>query len=362
MLSANALLAVYNKNATSYLVLIDIGSEEYQELSLGLVAMEREAMRRISDTEFVTKGSTLTEPEAVYLVDVNKPTEKLLIKSSSDVQIPDSFISESRHISFPRTRGDYREGHSNAFFIPPKNPNFQGPAEAKPPLIMWMHGGPIAHMTPGLDVSKQYWTSRGYAYVNVNHAGSSGYGRAYRDLLYGNWGILDINDAAGCIDYLDSQGLIDRTRVGIVGGSAGGYATLQALTTYPHMWAAGNSLYGVSDVKALSSDMHKFESRFCQELVLKKGMTEEEQEEVYRARSARYNAEKIKSPLLLLQGDEDTVVPEEQSRIIEEVLKKQGSKVKLVIYKGEGHGFRGKEAIESSIKEEEAWWQETLLK
>ncbi|KAF2094208.1 putative dipeptidyl peptidase IV [Rhizodiscina lignyota] len=360
-LSATKLLATFNKNGTSHLMLVDANTEKHQELPLGLVAIEAEAIRRMSDTEFIIRGSTLTEPDAIYLVDIGDPENKRLIKRSADTQIPRLSISEAQHINFPRTVGEYREGSANAFFIPPKNPNFQGPAGAKPPLIMYMHGGPIAHITPGLALSRQYWTSRGFAYVCVNHAGSTGYGRAYRDELYGSWGILDVNDAVSCVSYLVSEGLIDPKRVGIVGESAGGYAVLQALTTHPDVWAGGVSLYGVSDLKGLITGTHKFESHFVQELVLQKDMTEEEQEQVYKARSARFHADKIKAPLLLLQGDADTVVPEEQTRVMEDVMKKQGRKVKVVIFEGEGHGFRKKESIALAIKMEEEWWEETLL-
>lgn len=191
---------------------------------------------------------------------------------------------------------------------------------------------------------------------------STGFGRAYRDLLYGEWGNVDINDAASCVDFLASEGLIDRSRVGITGGSAGGYSTLKALGSQPDFWTAGVSLFGVSDLKSLVVMMHKLESWYCQQLVgVGMDTSEEEADKIYKDRSPLFHADKIKAPLLLLQGGADPVVPEEQSRMIEKAMLDLNRKVKMVVFEGEGHGFTGKEGIENSIRCQEEWWQETLL-
>lgn len=180
-------------------------------------------------------------------------------------------------------------------------------------------------------------------------------------MLYGEWGNVDIDDAASCVDYLASEGRVDRSRVGIIGESAGGYSTLKALCSLPDIWTTGISLYGVSDLKGLTIGMHKLESWYCQELVGVTNLTPEEADKVYKERSPLFHAGKIKAPLLLLQGDEDPVVPEEQSRLIEKAMKDLNRKVKMVVFEGEGHGFVGKEGIENSIRCQEEWWKETLL-
>ena len=224
-----------------------------------------------------------------------------------------------------------------------------------------MHGGPTTHVAPGLSLAIQYWTSRGYAYVCVNYAGSTGYGRAYRMLLQGEWGVIDIADAASCVSFLISQRLIDGSRVGIVGESAGGYAVLQALCVYPNLWAGAISLYGVSNLKTLVGAMHKFESQYVQQLVLKDGQAVDDVEAVYTSRSACYNVDKIRSPLLLLQGDQDTVVPESQTKEMQQIMMEQGKDVECVIYKGEGHGWEREDTIKASLEKEAQFWARTLL-
>ncbi|KAL3452780.1 Alpha/Beta hydrolase protein [Aspergillus insuetus] len=193
--------------------------------------------------------------------------------------------------------------HLKGSFNPPLNPSYTSSPNTLPPLLLWMHGGPTTHVPPSLSMQTQYWTSRGFAYASLNHIGSTEYGRPYRSALNGHWGVEDIADAASCVAYLAESKLIDRNRVGIVGESAGGYAVLQALTTYPNLWAAGISLYGISDLSAFARITHKFESRYIVSLVLGfdgNNGPEERKEEVYRSRSAMYFAERVKAPLLLL--------------------------------------------------------------
>jgi dipeptidyl aminopeptidase/acylaminoacyl peptidase len=182
-------------------------------------------------------GTALTEPQAVYYVNINSQEGKRLLKSSIQLTIPASLFSESQPITFPRCYGEDKVGSSYAIFVPPKNPGFRAPPGSKPPVILWMHGGLTTHVAPGLSLAIQYWTTRGYAYVCVNHAGSTSYGRAYRMLLQGEWGVIDIADAASCVSYLISQQLINGSCVGIIGESAGDYAVLQALCVYPDLWA-----------------------------------------------------------------------------------------------------------------------------
>lgn len=255
-----------------------------------------------------------------------------VLKSSTAVSIPSTYFSTLKPISFPRVQGPVKEGVAHAMFMPPLNPNFVGPKGTLPPLILYMHGGPTIHIGPGLNMAWQYWTTRGYAYAAVNYAGSSGYSRAYRQLLDGQWGVAEVADAASCVEHLASAGLIDETRVGVTGGSAGGYACLQALSIYPDTFAGGVSLYGISDVKTLIQDTHKFESHYADRLLFgaNADLSDEEKEKTMHARSPLYHAERIKAALLLLQGSEDNVVPPDQAQRMIDAVKKHNGDVKAI--------------------------------
>jgi dipeptidyl aminopeptidase/acylaminoacyl peptidase len=218
-----------------------------------------------------------------------------------------------------------------------------------------------AHSTLGFSPITQYWTSRGYAFVAVNYAGSTGYGRAYRQSLNGLWGLADGIDAASCVDFLSAAGEIDISRVGIVGQSSGGYTVLQAAIHHPTVWAGGISRYGIGNLHALAEKSHKYESHYGYSLILA-GKTKEEIREVREERSPFCNAEKIKIPILLLQGSVDKVVPRVQAEEMYEVMKKNGIDTKLILFEGEGHGWKMKKNIKRGIEEEEAWWRKTLVR
>lgn len=343
------------------LLLVGVASGHVIELDLGLIDIGRCAVRRVSDSKFVVIGAELTSPNALYLVDIKKPKEKLLLRSSSSIPLDPEIYSTPQHISFPRTRGKYLEGLAHAMFNLPHNPSYSGPSASKPPLIVNIHGGPSMNAPPGLNLTTQFWTSRGYAYVYVNYAGSTGYGRAYRESLNPLWGIRDVDDAASCVDYLVSQGVVDGTKVGITGPSAGGYTTLNSLVTYPTLYAAGNSLYGIGNLKLLASGTHKFESHFLFNLIFAPDATEEEKENIYWERSPRNHAAKIERPLLLLQGDADGVVPLDQAIEMEKLLKESGKDITLIVFEGEGHGFKKQESNKRATEEEENLWRRTLF-
>ncbi|KAL2059737.1 hypothetical protein VTL71DRAFT_10229 [Oculimacula yallundae] len=357
----NILVVTYTRDATNGLLLYDIAKGSVVELPTGLVTIDNCALSKVSNTEFVVIGATLTAPEALYLIDITKPTEKKLLKTSISVPLPSSIFSQAQTITFPRTHGDIGTP-SHAIFIPPQNPDFEAPAGSKPPLIVFSHGGPTSHVSPGLAINAQYFTSRGYAYCYPNYAGSTGYGRDYRAQLDHNWGIKDVEDTISCVEYLASQGLIDGSKVGISGRSSGGYTTIQALTSFPKFFAAGVSLFGIGNLKALcEDDPHKFESQYGTALIFPENASAEEKEKIMHERSPCLHADRIESPLLLLQGDVDRVVPIEQSREMERVLKARGGDVKLVVFEGEGHGFKMREHLKMAIEEEEEMWKRTLL-
>lgn len=326
----------------------------------GLIDFGDNVIRRVSNTQFVVIAAGATSPRALYFIDLNKRDKKLL-KSSTLISLNPSLFSEPKHISFPRTRGVNLDGLAHAIFTPPYNPKFTADTKTKPPLIVSIHGGPTGNTAPGLNLTTQYWTTRGYAYVNINYAGSTGYGRAYRESLNYFWGIKDVDDAASCVDYLVSQGLIDGTKVGITGGSAGGYTVLQSMVIYPKLYAAGNSQYGIGNLRLLAIGTHKFESHYLFALLFPEGTPKEEQEKIYSARSPVEHAARIQNPLLLLQGSEDRVVPLDQAEEMEKTLREGGKDVHLVVFEGEGHGFRMQKNVKVAVEEEEKLWRRTLL-
>jgi len=360
-LNNDEIIITYTKEATNGILLYNIPKKSATELPLGLVSIFGPAVSRISDSQFAVIGGTKTTPVGLYVVDVTKPSEKKLLKSCSGVEISPSYLSPAQTISFPRTHGNDLNSAAYAIFIPPHNDDFEAPEGSIPPLIVSIHGGPSSHANPGLTLDAQYYTSRGYTYCYVNHAGSTGYGRKYRDALNYYWGIKDAEDTVSCIEYLASKHLIDGSKVGITGGSAGGYTVLNAMCFFPKAFAAGNSLFGISNLKTLASDTHKFESHYLFDLIFPDTATEEEREKVYFERSPCFHADKIERPLLILQGDKDKVVPLSQAEEMEKVLKAKGADVKLVVFEGEGHGFAMEANIKRAIEEEESLWKRTLL-
>lgn len=358
-LSVSTFLAAYQKNATSNVIIIDIETESWRDPEFPFVEVQR--LAKVSDTSFTVIGTTRNRPTALYQVDTHDFSSHKILKSSADLDIPDSLYSAAEHISFPRVTGDYKDGSAFAIFSPPHNPDYGPQSKTLPPLVVELHGGPTHHVNPGLSVKHQYWTSRGYAHVSVNYAGSTGYGRAYRDLLNGKWGILDVADAVSCVAHLSATSKVDSSRVGICGQSSGGYGVLQALSDHPKTWASGISIYGISSLKALIEDTHKYESHYMDGLLFKDATSAEEQEQILHDRSPLSHAGNITAPVLLLQGTEDKVVPPNQTKEMEKSIKKSGGKVRVVMFEGEGHGFRQKQSIKNSFDEKEKWFRTTLV-
>ena len=323
--------------------------------------MDVHRLAKVSDTRFTVIGTTRDKPTALYQVDVDDFSSHQILKSSADLDIPVSLYSSIEHISFPRVIGNYKDGNAYAIYSSPHNPDYRAQSGVLPPLVVELHGGPTHHVNPGLSLKSQYWTSRGYAYASVNYAGSTGYGRAYRDLLNGKWGVLDVADAASCVAHLSATSKVDSSRIGICGKSSGGYGVLQALCDHPKIWAGGISTYGISSLKALLEDTHKYESHYMDALLFKDATSVEEQEQILHNRSPLSHAGYITAPVLLLQGTEDKVVPPSQTKEMEKKILENGGKVKVVMFEGEGHGFRQKQNIKDSLDEEEKWFRVTLV-
>ncbi|OQE39787.1 hypothetical protein PENCOP_c006G05857 [Penicillium coprophilum] len=360
-LSPTSMIASYTKNARWSFIMIDLSNDSWQEINVPVTDTIILADSPLSDTKIALLGSSETSFNTVFTLDTDTLNISAL-KAASDFPMPTSLISKPEHISFPRVHGENLEGVAHAIFYPPQNPDYQPLSGAVPPLIVCVHGGPTSQTGTGLNTTDQYWTSRGYAVVWVNYGGSSGYGRAYRDILNGKWGIIDTADAASCVSYLASTGRIDQNGVGIRGQSAGGYIVLQALCDYPDLFAGGNSLYGIGNVKALCEDTHKFESHYAFALLFDPNADEAEKNRIFSERSPCLKADKITAPLLLLQGDEDLVVPMNQAEEMVEMMTKAGRESKLVVFHGEGHGFRQAKSRIAAVEEEESWWKKGLLK
>jgi dipeptidyl aminopeptidase/acylaminoacyl peptidase len=265
------------------------------------------------------------------------------VKPAFEVTLEPGYFSIPQSITFPTTGGNSAYG----IYYPPQNRDFSAPEGEKPPLMVLSHGGPTGSSGSTLRYGIQYWTSRGFAVLDVNYGGSTGYGRAYRQWLNGQWGIVDVDDCCNGALYLVAQGLVDGKRLAIRGGSAGGFTTLAALA-FKQVFSAGASHFGVSDLEALAQDTHKFESRYLDNLV---GPYPARQD-VYYARSPIHFADQIACPLILFQGDEDQVVPPSQSQKMFEALRDKELPVAYVLFAGEQHGFRKAENIKRALEGE----------
>jgi dipeptidyl aminopeptidase/acylaminoacyl peptidase len=261
--------------------------------------------------------------------------EPELLRPPRDLGLDPAWFSVPEAISFPTTPLDGAPRTAHALYYPPTNPEAMAPAGEKPPLLVLIHGGPTAAARAMLQLDTQYWTSRGFAVVDVNYGGSIGYGRAYRDQLQGNWGIVDLDDCEAAARWLGEQGRVDPDRLCIRGGSAGGYTTLAALA-FRDTFAAGASHYGVADLEALATETHKFESRYLDGLIGPYPAARQ----VYVDRSPIHHVEGFDRPLAVFQGLEDEVVPPNQAEMIVGALRERHIPVSYTTFAGEQHGFR----------------------
>ncbi|MGH8884274.1 MAG: S9 family peptidase [Egibacteraceae bacterium] len=277
------------------------------------------------------------QPSAVIRLDGTWSPEVMARSLTLDLD-PD-LISAPEPITFPTVAG----ATAHALYYPPRNPSAEASAEERPPLLVMSHGGPTSHVLAVVSLQRVFWTSRGFAVAEVNYRGSTGYGRAYRDALAGQWGIADVDDCIAAARFLAGRGDVDPARIAIRGGSAGGYTTLCALA-FRDFFAAGVSHYGVADPAALARDTHKFESRYLDKLI----GPWPEAKAVYRERTPLYHADQIQRPVLLLQGLEDAVVPPAQAEHMVEALRARGVPHAYVAFAGEQHGFRRAETIRAA--------------
>ena len=345
-MSAERIAATYTQGGRWQLALIDTRSRTCTPVPL--LVQPLESIHATADAIYFIGGSATEANAITRLALADRSTE--VLRSASAERIEPAWISVPEAITFTAAGRDV-----HAFYYPPVNPAVTAPAGERPPLLVLTHGGPTGASSDVLDSKVQFWTSRGFAMLDINYSGSTGYGRAYRERLNGQWGIADVTDAVGGAEAMVAAGKADPARLAIRGGSAGGYTTLAALT-FHQVFKAGASYYGISDLEVLQQDTHKFESRYNESLIGPYPAARE----VYVARSPIHFTDRLSCPIILFQGLDDKVVPPNQSEMMAAAVRKKGLKVKYVTFEGEQHGFRKAENIIRALEEELAFYRDVF--
>ena len=288
-------------------------------------------------------------PRSIVIVDIGGDTAGVeVVRRSAEVDPDPADVSEPESLGFPTGDGEV----AHALFYAPRRSGVVGPDGERPPLLVLSHGGPTGATEAGYDPGIQFWTTRGVAVVDVNYRGSTGYGRAYRNALDGRWGLADVDDCVAAARHLAERGDVDGDRLLITGGSAGGYTTLCALAFRDGVFAAGSSRYGVGDLATLARDTHKFESRYLDGLI----GPWPEAEAVYAERSPLHHVDRLRTPMILLQGSEDAIVPPAQAEAMVAALARAGVPHAYLLFEGEQHGFRRAENIARAAEAEYAFF------
>jgi dipeptidyl aminopeptidase/acylaminoacyl peptidase len=337
--SANRIICAYTQQGIWHLASLDTATGELEVIETPYTAIK---YLRAAPGRAVFLAGAPTELTSVVQLDFTTHKMKVL-RRSSEVTIAPEYLSMPRAIEFPTQQGLI----AHAFFYAPKNRDYGAPPGERPPLLVISHGGPTAATSGTLDLTIQYWTSRGIAVLDVNYGGSTGYGRAYRQRLKNKWGVMDVDDCVNGAGYLVGRGEVDSDRLAIRGGSAGGYTTLCALT-FREIFKAGASYYGIGDLETLAKETHKFESRYLDRLI----GPYPERRNLYRERSPINFVEHLSCPVIFFQGLEDKVVLPNQAEMMVEALCARGLPVAYVPFEGEQHGFRRAETIKRALDAE----------
>jgi dipeptidyl aminopeptidase/acylaminoacyl peptidase len=341
----------FNENGFWSLGLLNTAEKKLQKLSIEGRDFQ---YVRAAPNRIVARSGAPDKPAAIVQIDLPSRQTRVLKESAP---APDAVVqpclSFAEAFDFPIEGGEM----AHAFLYRPRNPEFSAPAGDLPPLLVRCHGGPTSAATSTLGFAIQYWTSRGYAVLDVNYGGSTGYGRPYRDRLKGQWGIVDVNDSAHAAQAAVKQGLADPRKLLITGGSAGGYTVLSALA-FTKVFSGGASHFGVSDPAALARDTHKFESRYLDSLIA----PYPQQAEIYEERSPLRFAAQISAPVIFFQGEDDKVVPPNQTEMMVDALRARGLPVGYLLFQGEGHGFRRGENIKRALDGELAFYDVNVVK
>ena len=339
--SADRIVCKYVENGFWKLATIDTRTTQFSPVESPYTEMSRGDIVAGSGMAALEAGSA-SLPDS--LVSLNPDTDDInSLKQSRGVPVDDGYISEPRSIEFETTGGKT----AYAYYYPAENLDFVGPDDERPPLLVVSHGGPTGSAMTSFNLSYQFWTSRGIAVVDVNYGGSTGYGTEYRRRLNGQWGIVDIDDCINAALHLVGEGEVDGERLMVRGGSAGGYTTLASLT-FRDVFKVGASYYGVSDLEALATETHKFESRYLDSMI----GPYPERKDLYVERSPIHHTDRLSCPIILLQGLEDRVVLPNQAEMMVEALRNKGLPVAYLPFEGEQHGFRKSENIKRALEAE----------
>jgi dipeptidyl aminopeptidase/acylaminoacyl peptidase len=342
------IVCTYRERGVHHLALLDPTTRELLDLDLPYVTFDPAVSVSGQRAALVAGGPTT--PTQVVSLDLSTRAVEVL-RESDVVDFDTGYLSVPEPIEFPTTNAQTAFAH----YYPPKNPTAVAPDGERPPLLVNVHGGPTSEADPELHLEVQFFTSRGFAYAEVNYRGSTGHGRGYRESLYGLWGVVDVDDAVAAARHLVDRGLADPGRLVISGGSAGGWTTLCALT-FRDAFATGTSYFGVSDLEPFAETTHKFESKYLDLLV----GPWPEAADLWAERSPVRHAELLSSPLLILQGDEDEVVPPSQAEVIVRALESRGLPYAYLLFEGEQHGFRKVESISRGLSAELTFYGKML--
>jgi len=341
----------YDQDGYTHFAVLDPESGVLRPLEVGLDALSGSPYVAAEGTRVYVLAGSATVPNQLVRTDADGGEVEVLRRSLS-VPVGEEWLSTPRAIEFP-TEGGLT---AHAFFYPPTSPLYEAPEGERPPLLVMSHGGPTGNTTAILSLEIQFWTSRGFAFVDVDYGGSTGYGRAYRERLNGEWGVVDLQDCVNAARYLVEQGEADERRLLITGGSAGGYTTICAVT-FTDTFAAGASYFGIADLEQFGGgETHKFELQYEHTLV----GPYPDAADVYKARSPINSVERISTPLLVLQGADDRVVPPTQAELIVAALRERRVPHAYLLYAEEGHGFRKAETIVRSLEAELSFYAQVL--
>lgn len=328
-------------NGDDGLVLVDTDGAA-RELPASLTS--EVCIEDVDGSRVLVSGASTTAASELWIIDVDDPARSGRVHGGAPAWA-DDWMPRPRAVTFEGPTGPV-----HAFDYPPTNPEVTAPAGERPPYVVLVHGGPTSHRGGAASGRVAYFTSRGIGVLDVNYGGSSGYGRAYRERLRGQWGVVDVQDVAAAAAGLAATGAADAARLAVAGGSAGGWTVLAALVD-TDTFAAGISRYGVGDARALAADTHDFEAHYLDGLI---GPLPEA-EKLYIDRSPLSRPERFRAPLLLLQGAEDPVVPPAQAEAIRDALRAHGVPHAYLLFEGEGHGFRRAETVVAALESELAF-------
>jgi dipeptidyl aminopeptidase/acylaminoacyl peptidase len=346
--TGNSAVTIMNQGGIEHLSLLDLKGSGSKTIPIPDVTSI--ASMILADDRIVAVLKYTNKPSALVSFKTDG-TDILVIRTTSKSTDP-ALSSPYQLVTFPTGEGN---AVAHGIYLPPQNPDVNAPVDQSPPLIVTVHGGPTGVSSPGYSLAQQFWTSRGFAILDLNYRGSTGFGREYRQALYGNWGVADVEDAVAGAKWLSDKKLADPARLIIRGGSAGGFTVLAA-HAFHNTFSAGASHYGISDLTILAKETHKFESRYIDQVI----GPYPEFEHIYQERSPINHLDNFNAPLIMLQGLEDKVVPPNQSEMIFEALKTRGVPTAYVSFEGEGHGFRKAENIVHAIQAELYFYSRVL--